>query len=623
MNEGKGQYIGIILISILVYIIMLRTCSPEKQANNNSSNNTQQFDSTAVDTTNQIQTLYTDTLNDSTKAYLDKQVAESTFGVFSQYAIGNAEDVSIENDLIKIIFSSKGAQVKSVVLKKFKDFSKNPLMLVENSQEINYTFDTKTGNKIQTKDLYFTTKQNGNIVVFSTPLSGGKSIEITYNLNAESYLVDYNVNFKNLNSELSSTTNNITLDWQLNTQIHEQDIKSEKQKSTVFWKTEDDKVSHLAIGRSKDETIENNSKWLSFRQRFFNVTLLNSASSFNNIEVSSTINNDDTTLVAHFDGKINLPVTVENSSSEYALQFYYGPNDYRLLKKLKNGMENIVDLSADFFLFRWVKWINAWLIIPLFNFLEKFIPNYGIIILIMTLIIKLLLMPLTLKSYVSMAKTKLLKPELEELKEKYKDDTAGYSRAQMELYSKAGVSMFGGCLPMLLQMPFLLAMFYFFPSSIELRQESFLWAQDLSTFDTVPFLTWARNIPLLGHHLSIFTVLMTASSLLMAKFNPQMQSQPSQPGMEMMKYMPYIFPFFLLFLFNSFPAALTYYYFLSNMITFGQQIIINKFFIDEDKLHAQIQENKKKPKKKSGFAARMEEIYKQQQQLQEQQKKKK
>lgn len=181
--------------------------------------------------------------------------------------------------------------------------------------------------------------------------------------------------------------------------------------------------------------------------------------------------------------------------------------------------------------------------------------------------------------------------------------------------------MFGGCLPMLLQMPFLLAMFYFFPSSIELRQESFLWAQDLSSFDTVPFLTWAKSLPLIGNHLSIFTLLMTASSLLMARFNPQMQSQPTQPGMEMMKYMPYIFPFFLLFLFNSFPAALTYYYFLSNMITFGQQWVINKFFIDEEKLKMQIEENKKKPVKKSKWAAKMEEVYKQQELMQQQKKK--
>ena len=230
-------------------------------------------------------------------------------------------------------------------------------------------------------------------------------------------------------------------------------------------------------------------------------------------------------------------------------------------------------------------------------------------------------MPLTFKSYLSTAKTKVLKPELDALKEKFGDDSAGYSKAQMELYSKTGVSMFGGCLPMLLQMPFLLAMFYFFPSSIELRQESFLWAQDLSSFDTVSFLTWSKNIPLLGQHLSIFTLLMTASSLLMAKFNPQMASQPSQPGMEMMKYMPYIFPFFLLFLFNSFPAALTYYYFLSNMITFGQQWVINKFFIDEEKLKEQIEENKKKPVKKSKWASKMEEVYKQQE-LKQQKKKK-
>lgn len=276
----------------------------------------------------------------------------------------------------------------------------------------------------------------------------------------------------------------------------------------------------------------------------------------------------------------------------------------------------MVELGYDFFLFRWIKYINAYMIIPIFNTLEKFISSYGIIILILTLVIKLLLMPLTFKSYVSAAKTKVLKPELEALKAKYGDDQAGYSRAQMELYQKAGVSMFGGCLPMLLQFPFLVAMFFFFPSSIELRQESFLWAADLSNYDTIPLLTFAHSLPIIGNHISIFAVLMTLSSFLMAIFNPQMNSQPSQPGMEMMKYMPYVFPFFLFFLFNSFPAALTYYYFLSNMITFGQQLLINKFMIDEDKLKAQIEENKKKPVKKSKFAEKMEEIYKQQQDIQ-------
>jgi len=230
------------------------------------------------------------------------------------------------------------------------------------------------------------------------------------------------------------------------------------------------------------------------------------------------------------------------------------------------------------------------------------------------------MMPLTFKSYVSTAKTKLLKPELDELKEKYKDDQATFAQEQMKLYKSAGVSMFGGCLPMLLQMPFFLAMYYALPSFIELRQQAFLWATDLSSYDV---LFHIPTVPMLGDHVSGFTLLMTLSSLAMAKFNPQMQNQSTQPGMEMMKYMPYFFPIMLFFMFNSWAAALTLYYFTSNLITLGQQLYINKFMIDEDKLMAQIEANKKKKPKKGGFRDKLAEIQKQQQQLAEQKKKNK
>lgn len=626
MNEGKSQYIGIILISILVYILATRFFKTQEVADEVEQTTTEIIDSVNIDSSISVAdaviappVIVVLPNGDTTEMAAAEYAAQNKYGAFYSSASGTAEDIVLENDLLKLTLSSKGAQVKEVELKEFKDFNQDPLLLIEETQLINYFLSLNNGNTIETKDLYFQSKKEGQSVVFTAPAGNG-NVQFKYTLPSNSYLIDYQLNLNGLQNVLNSSTEELALTWDYNATKHEQDMASEKTKSTAYWKVYNDDVEHLGIGSSKKEDIEANISWLSFKQRFFNATLLHDAS-FKNVQVATEIEKDDSTKVAGFHGDLALSLDFKNANQSFDMQLFYGPNNYKMLKAYKNDMHHVVELSADFFLFRWVKWINAWLIIPLFNFIEKFIPNYGIIILIMTLIIKMILMPLTFKSYVSTAKTKVLKPELEELKEKFGDDSAGYSKAQMDLYSKTGVSMFGGCLPMLLQMPFLLAMFYFFPSSIELRQESFLWAQDLSSFDKVPFLTWTRSIPLLGNHLSVFTLLMTASSILMAKFNPQMQSQPSQPGMEMMKYMPYIFPFFLLFLFNDFPAALTYYYFLSNMITFGQQFVINKFFIDEEKLKAQIEENKKKPVKKSKWASKMEEVYKQQQLQQEKKKK--
>ena len=620
MKEGTSQYIGVILISIIVFILMQKNCQPEliESTTDTSTVIDSLLEDTNVETINEVdETVNTIVVNDNGDTVIINK-NQLSFGAFYNNASGKSKIDVLESDLLKLTFDSKGAQLKQVELNDFKSFDKTDLLLIDNSQEINYTFQLKSGQTINTKDLYFDSKTEANKITFTAKVGNNQSLAFVYSITPGSYLVDYNIVLNNLDNVIEIPAEGLNLTWDFTALPQERDIAGEKRKSTAYWRIQGDNVDHLGIGKSKSENVENEIEWLSYKQQFFNITLINKEG-FKNTDVETKIDNDDTLTIAAYSSSLNVPLTNGKSAN---MQMYFGPNDYRLLKQFDNKMNQIVELSADFFLFRWVKYINAGIIIPVFNFLEKYISSYGIIILILTLLIKMVLMPLTFKSYVSMAKTKLLKPELEALKAKFGDDNTGYSKAQMELYNSTGVSMFGGCLPMLLQMPFLLAMFYFFPSSIELRQEAFLWAQDLSTFDTVPFLTWAAEIPLLGHHLSVFTILMTLSSLLMAKFNPQMQSQPSQPGMEMMKYMPYIFPFFLLFLFNNFPAALTYYYFLSNMITFGQQIIINKFFIDEDKLMLQIEENKKKPKKKSGFAAKMEEIYKQQQLQQEKQKKK-
>ena len=632
MENNKSSIIGVLLISVMIMALMYNTANEKQLKEDQQQTETELVDSTDQTTVpsdvaivNPVEPVVQDTEPITINADSIKDFeAKAKLGSFGDFAVGEEEVITLENDLLRLELSSKGAQVKQVELKEFLTFAKTPLLLIDESSEFGLAFQNKTNQLVNTKGLYYTTNQENGKVTFTAEFGDGAKIEHIYSVEEGSYLVDYDVNFYEMGELLNTSTTFLSTNWDYVALSQERDLTREKQKSSIYWREKAGDVGHIGVGKSKSENADADAvEWIGFKQQFFSSVLLTKGKFKKGAGFTSLVDMEDSTRVADFHADLVLPF--ENGSNNmYELQYYFGPNDYKLLNKtIGRETKELVELSADFIIFRWVKVINKWVIIPLFNLLEKVTSNYGIIILLLTLIIKMVLMPLTFKSHVSTAKQKLLKPELDALKEKYPDQQK-YAAKQMELYSKTGVSMFGGCLPTLLQMPILLAMFYFFPSSIELRQESFLWAQDLSTFDTVPFLTWNFEIPFLGMHLSPFTLLMTLSSLLMAKYNTQMQASPSQPGMEMMKYMPYIFPFFLLFLFNSWPAALTYYYFLSNMISFGQQFAIKKFFIDEDKIRLQLEENKKKPvKKKSGFAAKLEEVYKQQQQTQQSQKKNK
>lgn len=538
------------------------------------------------------------------------------FGDFSKNAIGSEKTVAIENSLVKIEFSNKGAQVKRVQLKEFKTWQDKPLYLIDNTQSLDFKFTTKDNKIIETKDLFYDVqKLDDQTVSFKLKISENQYVEHKFSLLADSYVTDFDLNFVNLDNILNTGDYKLTADWSLSLAQHEKGLAQEKRKSSIYWKLKDeDEFDNLSMGASKDSELPA-LDWLAFKDQFFNATFLVDGE-IENGATSSIIDNDDTTKVAEMAANFNF-----DQANNYNFQFYYGPNDYKLLKTFENGQENLVELSVSFFLFNWVKYINKGIVIPLFRLLEKTGLGYGLIIILLTLIIRMAMMPLTFKSYVSTAKTKLLKPELDALKEKYKDDQSKFAQEQMKLYQSTGVSMFGGCLPMLLQMPFFLAMFYFFPSAIELRGESFLWATDLSTYDVLFQLP--VTIPLLGNHISGFTLLMTVTSLLMARFNPQMQNQNLQPGMEMMKYMPYIFPLFLFVMFNTWAAGLTLYYAVSNIVTLSQQLFINKFMIDEEKIMKQLEENKKKKPKEGGFRNKMADAYKQQQKIQEEKNSKK
>jgi YidC/Oxa1 family membrane protein insertase len=385
----------------------------------------------------------------------------------------------------------------------------------------------------------------------------------------------------------------------------EKSLKNEQNNTTIYYKYVNDDVSYLRETRDNDERLPTSIRWVSFKQQFFSATLI-SQRGFDNGEISTKfVEEEDTDFTKFATVSLNLSYD-PRGDNHYPMNLYFGPNHFQTLKAYELDLERQIPLGWSFFL---MAWINRFAIIPIFNFLDGFHINYGIIILILTILLKIILLPIAYKTHIGQAKMRLLKPEIEEINKKFpkQEDAMKKQQATMGLYKKAGVSPMSGCVPMLLQLPILLAMFRFFPASIELRQEAFLWADDLSSYDSILDLPF--NIPFYGDHVSLFTILMTVSTIFYTRMNNQMMGSSAQmPGM---KTMLYIMPVMLMGIFNNFASGLSYYYFLTNVLTFGQMYLIRQF-IDEDKLHKQIEENKKRPVKKSKWAQRMETIQKQQ-----------
>jgi YidC/Oxa1 family membrane protein insertase len=405
--------------------------------------------------------------------------------------------------------------------------------------------------------------------------------------------------------KIMPNSNDLQINWKSTLPNQEHSVETERRYSALYYKYANDNVAHLDEDKAaQSEAFTGKVDWVSFKQQFFNATLF--GTNMFKGSIKADFDKAATNYVKKYDATLLLDYHPAAKVS-YAMNFYFGPNRYATLKKSGDGFENIIKLGYDNVVFGWIKYITKWAIIPTFNILETIGLNYGIIILLLTILLKLVLTPLTWSAIKSAASMKVLKPEIDELKVKYGDDQSKISTEQMKIYSKAGVSPFGGCLPMVLQMPILLAMYLFFPNSIELRQAPFLWAADLSSYDA--FVTFPQALPLIGSHLSLFALLMTITSILSAIYTQSQSGMTNtQPGMQ---YMPYIMPVFLFFMFNGFPAALTYYYLLQNVLSMAQQWAIQKFFIDEAALHRKIQENKKKPSTKSGWMKKLEDIQRQ------------
>jgi YidC/Oxa1 family membrane protein insertase len=538
-------------------------------------------------------------LTDSAK----KEISKQQYGTFADASNGTPEFVTLENNLVKIIISTKGGKVYSVELKKYKTSDSLPLLLFDgNTTVFGLELPTNENRIVNTNDLYFKPSSKAESVGSSGSRSismrlyagSNRYIEYLYTLSGDSYITDFNLNTVGMNQVIPQNTNHFELDWAMNIPRVEKNIVAERNASTMYFKyLNDNDVDWLSETKDDTKPLVNKVNWVAMKQQYFTSVLI-SNEGFDKATITTKSDKNSTDIVKSMSSVFTLPFN-HNDNATYAMRFYFGPNHYQTLKKMDLMLEKQIPLGWGIF-----GWVNRYFVIYVFDFLNGFHWNFGIIIMIMTILIKALLLPLTFKSYVSQAKMKVLKPEVEEINAKYPDDAMKKQSEMMALYKKAGVNPMGGCFPMLLQMPILIAMFRFFPASIELRQQGFLWCKDLSTYDSI--WDFGFNLPFYGDHVSLFTLLMTISTLLYTRMTMQLQATNPQ-----MKWMSYMMPIVFLGVFNNYSAGLSYYYFLANMFTFGQQYIF-KFFLDEKKIHAQIQENKKKPAKKtSSFMQRLEE----------------
>ncbi|MGI4022388.1 MAG: membrane protein insertase YidC [Janthinobacterium lividum] len=520
--------------------------------------------------------------------------------------------VFLENKQLKVILSTQGGRVISVELKNEKTFDKQPLILLNPEQsKFGLTLNV-AGKQVETNDLNFTpsapsltvSSQDSSSLTMHLAYGANQSIDYIYTLKGDGYKVGYNLVLNNMNGVVNAKNNQVTLDWEASLRKQERDMKMERTYSTVYLEDTEGGINELSLTKDEQKNYADKKiSWVSFKQRFYsNVLIAKNGFTSADVAVNTDINSND---VKQMSAKMQLPYT-GGATVSYPMEFYFGPNRFSTLKEQGYHLERQIDLG-------WgpLKYINQFAVLPVFNALQNFNWNYGLIILVLTVLLKLVLFPLTYKSYLSMAKMRVLKPEMDEIKGKVGDDNPTLLQQEyLKLYKKAGVNPLGGCLPLLIQMPIILAFFRFFPNLFELRGQAFLWMHDLSTYDSVlsfpliPLLNW--------DHISLMCLLMTISTLVQTYFNNQTSGATGQ-----MKYIGYITPLIFFGVLNSYPAGLNYYYFCANILTFSQQYFI-RLWVDDKKIHAKIQENKKKPedpnKKKSGFQQKMEDMMRQQRQ---------
>ncbi len=556
-----------------------------------------------------LKVVATDTVVPDSVAPVD---LEAKYGVFAQAAKGENKFYTIENQKMIITLSSKGGRVYSVQLKDYRTFDSLPVVLFT-GDTTRFGLDLMVGGTaVYTNDLYFTAEglaektnaTTGDKTVSMRLYAGtDQYLEYNYVVHPDNYMIEFNVVFHNMENVLSQNITFYKLRWSLLAPALEKGRKWEMQSTTTYLKMDDNEIEYLSEQKDADEfSSAGKVHWVAFKQQFFSSVLVMKEYADGPVMRLEKVADPNSKFLKQFYAEMSFPIKRE-SHVVVPMQMYYGPNKFNILKKYDIKLEKLVPLGWGIF-----GWFNRFLIIPIFNWLGGFISSYGLIIFLLTIIIKILLFPLTYKSYMSTARMKVLKPQIDEISAKYgKGKEMEKQQAIMSLYKRAGVNPMGGCLPLLLQFPILIALFRFFPASIELRQQSFLWASDLSTYDSILDLPF--TIPFYGSHVSLFTLLMAVSLLISTIMTSS--NQPTNTQMPGMKLMLYLMPVMMLFFFNDYAAGLSYYYFLANVITILQTWIIRRFFVDEAKVLARLEANKKKPVKKSNWQTRLEEAAKQ------------
>lgn len=579
------------------------------------------------------------TISSDTAAFENSSLDSSTSiamdfnNPFANAKTGEDKVISIENELYKVKISSKGGMIQSAEVKNYVTADTTPLILFtqensklnlilndrnEGSKDFYFEVVSINGKPIQDDAIKLEGDETASIAMRLYPndsegnVDKGRFLEFEYKFLGNEYMIDFAINMNGVNDIIAPGYNEMFLNWDRQLTRLEKEAEQERKHTTVYYKYFDDKVDYLGEMDKEDmEDISTKLSWISYKQQFFSTSLI-ADGSFNRAKMSLKVDEElaakDPNYLEEMHAEIAIPLKGSNIES-FNMRWYFGPNKFNVLKKYDLDLDQQIPLGWGFFL---LAWINKYAVIPVFDFLSGFGWNYGIIILVLTILIKLVLFPIAYKTYSSSAKMRVLKPEIDEINAKYpkKEDAMKKQQATMGLYKKAGVNPMAGCVPMLLQMPILIALFRFFPASIELRQQSFLWATDLSSYDSI--FSWSTQIPLLstfyGNHISLFTLLMTVSTIFYTRINNQLMGGNQQmPGM---KTVMYLMPIMFLGFFNNYAAGLSYYYFLANIITFSQVFLIRRF-INEDKIRAKLLANKKKPVKKSKFQQRLEQAAKQ------------
>jgi len=533
------------------------------------------------------------------------------YGSFANATKGNDTIIKVETSKHRIDFNSKGGSIRQVELKEYSTWEKKPLIL-NVSDSASFGILIPSDNKlINTNNLHFelyssngSLSSDSSIHIFRSNLSSSEWIDFIYTTYKDSYEVGFKVDFSQIKSLIRIDTKKLDIKWELIGARQEKNLENERNNTTIYYRsTKENDVDNLSPLEATKEIIEDPLEWIGFKEQFFTSVLISKNGILPSSTLETRINMNDQTATKKMSADFSIPFSPV-SQNQLNFTLFIGPTQYAILKKAGHDLQLQVPLGWGIF-----GWVNKLIVIPAFNFLGQFNLGYGIVILLLTLYIKLILLIFQYRSYISQAKMRVLKPEIDELNKKFENgDAMEKQQATMTLYRQAGVNPLGGCLPMVFQIPVLFAMFSFFPASIELRQEAFLWAEDLSTYDSIVNLPFI--IPFYGDHVSLFALLMTVSTILYTRMNNQLSAANTQmmPGL---KWMMYLMPVIFLFVLNSYASGLNYYYFLANIITFGQQFMFRKL-VDDDKIHAKIQANKVKPKStnKSTFQQKLEEMAK-------------